>query len=150
MLVLGLLATLVCLALEVVTVALAARYFSRVKVRPITQTVFQAALGEMSILMTVLILGILVQVMVWAMLYRLAGHLGDIETAFYFSGVTFTSLGYGDVLLTGHVRLLAPMEAANGMMMFGISTATFIAAIQQAVARHIGDRSRSPDPPPTA
>ncbi|MDB5376462.1 MAG: hypothetical protein JWR00_908 [Rubritepida sp.] len=58
----------------------------------------------------------------------------------YFSGVTFTSLGYGDVVLQGRTRLLAPLQAANGLMMFGITTALFIAAVQQATAKWIAAR----------
>jgi hypothetical protein len=145
-LLLGLLAMVACLALEVVTVALAVRYFSHVKVRPLAESGVQSALVEVSVLMIVLMLGILVQVMVWAAIYLAAGRFNDIETAFYFSGVTFTSLGYGDVVLTGDLRLLAPLEAANGMMMFGISTAAFITAIQQAIARHVRERSGVDDP----
>ena len=141
---LGLVATVVCLAFEVVTVALAVRYFAQVKVRPLAESGVQANLVEVSVLIILLMLGILVQVLVWATLYRLAGRFPDIETAFYFSGVTFTSLGYGDVVLTGDLRLLAPLEAANGMMMFGISTAAFITAIQQAIARHVRDRPGAP------
>ena len=53
----------------------------------------------------------------------------------YFSGVTFTSLGYGDVVLDGRMRLLAPLQAANGLMMFGITTALFIAAVQHAIGK---------------
>jgi Ion channel len=45
--------------------------------------------------------------------------------------VTFTSLGYGDVVLNGRMRLLAPLQAANGLMMFGITTAVFIAAASE-------------------
>lgn len=52
-----------------------------------------------------------------------------------FSGVTFTSLGYGDVVLDGRIRLLAPLQAANGLMMFGITTALFFSAIQQAMGK---------------
>jgi CBS domain containing-hemolysin-like protein len=53
----------------------------------------------------------------------------------YFSGVTFTSLGYGDVVLPRQVRLLAPLQAANGLMMFGISTALFIACVETVTRR---------------
>ena len=53
----------------------------------------------------------------------------------YFSGVTFTSLGYGDVLLKDEMRLLGPLQAANGLMMFGITTALFITAAQQVIAK---------------
>jgi Ion channel len=58
------------------------------------------------------------------------GAFEDFETALYFSGLTFTSLGYGDVVLGGRVRLIAPLQAANGLMMFGITTGLFIAAFQ--------------------
>ncbi|WP_245513499.1 MULTISPECIES: ion channel [unclassified Mesorhizobium] len=53
----------------------------------------------------------------------------------YFSGVTFTSLGYGDVVLVGRMRLLAPLQAANGLMMFGVTTALFIAAVQHVTGK---------------
>ena len=59
----------------------------------------------------------------------------------YFSGVTFTSLGYGDMLLEGRIRLLAPLQAANGLNMFGITTALFIAAVQQVTAKWIAAQS---------
>ena len=71
----------------------------------------------------------------WALLYKGLGAFEGFETALYFSGVTFTSLGYGDVVLDGRMRLLAPLQAANGLMMFGITTAIFIAAVQHAIAK---------------
>ena len=49
--------------------------------------------------MLLLMIGNIVQVAFWALLYRMLGAFADFETAMYFSGVTFTSLGYGDVLL---------------------------------------------------
>ena len=64
------------------------------------------------------------------------GQFGDFETALYFSGVTFTSLGFGDITLMGTARLLAPLQAANGLMMFGFSTAVLINALQESPSRH--------------
>src|SRR5437868_1627417 len=90
---------------------------------------------EFSILMLTLMLGNIVQVAFWALTYMALGAFEDFETALYFSGVTFTSLGYGDVVLTGRVRLIAPLQAANGLMMFGITTGLFIAAFQHAVKK---------------
>ena len=45
--------------------------------------------------------------------------------------VTFTTLGYGDVLLDENWQLLASFEAANGMIMFGWTTAIIIAVVQR-------------------
>jgi Ion channel len=46
-----------------------------------------------------------------------------MRTAYYYSAVNFTTSGAGDVLLSPHWRMLGPLEAAAGMLMFGVSTA---------------------------
>lgn len=134
---LGLLATIVCLALQVVVSVLAVRYFARVAKRPLGPAPRSAIFLEFSILMLTLMLGNIVQAAFWALIYMALGAFQDFETALYFSGLTFTSLGYGDVVLNGRVRLIAPLQAANGLMMFGITTGLFIAAFQRAVKRWI-------------
>ncbi|MBW2386790.1 MAG: two pore domain potassium channel family protein [Deltaproteobacteria bacterium] len=55
----------------------------------------------------------------------------DVETALYFSIVTFTTLGYGDVTLDADWRLLASIQAANGTIMFGWTTALVMAVIRR-------------------
>jgi hypothetical protein len=134
---LGLLATMVCLALQVVASVLAVRYFARIAKRPPGTTQRWFIFLEFSILMLTLMLGNIVQAAFWALIYMALGAFGDFETALYFSGLTFTSLGYGDVVLNGRVRLIAPLQAANGLMMFGITTGLFIAAFQNAIKKWI-------------
>ena len=71
-------------------------------------------------------LAIVLEAGLWALLYLfdpLVTALPDLETAFYFSMVTFTTLGYGDVVLTGPWRMLASIQAANGVIIFGWTTA---------------------------
>jgi hypothetical protein len=128
---------MVCLALQVVASVLAARYFAHVAKRPPGPTPRGAIFLEFSILMFTLMLGNIVQAAFWALIYMALGAFEDFETALYFSGLTFTSLGYGDVVLNGRVRLIAPLQAANGLMMFGITTGLFIAAFQHAVKKWI-------------
>lgn len=65
----------------------------------------------------------------WAALYWLAQSLPDAETAFYFSLTSYTTVGYGDVVLPADWRLLGPIEAATGILMFGWSTGVMVAAI---------------------
>ena len=132
---LGLLAMSACLALQALASVVAVRYFARAAERPLGPKPWRAIFVQFSILMIVLMLGNIVQVAFWALLYIALGAFEDFETAVYFSGVTFTSLGYGDVVLSGRMRLLAPLQAANGLMMFGITTAVFIAAVQHATAK---------------
>lgn len=76
---------------------------------------------------------------IWAFVYLRVGAIEHAETALYFSMVTFTTLGYGDVTLSSDWRLLASFEAANGIIMFGWSTALVAAFIQRlAPAWHSG------------
>jgi voltage-gated potassium channel Kch len=71
------------------------------------------------------------EVLVWAITYLALNAIQDFEQAFYFSMVTFTTLGYGDVVLAERWRLLSSFEAANGIIMFGWTTAIVIAAVQR-------------------
>jgi len=68
-----------------------------------------------------------VQIWFYAAFYVLAGVLPDLETALYFSTVSFTTVGYGDVVLPPQWRLVGAIESANGLLLFGWSTA-FLAA----------------------
>ncbi len=66
-----------------------------------------------------LFLATVLEVWIWSILYVVIGALDDFETALYFSTVTFTTLGYGDIVLEKDWRLLASFEAANGLFLFG-------------------------------
>jgi hypothetical protein len=68
---------------------------------------------------------------VWAGIYLLVGAVEKLEAALYFSLVTFTTLGYGDVLLDERWRLMAAFEAANGIIIFGLTTAVVVAVVQR-------------------
>ena len=79
-------------------------------------------------------LAIVLEAGLWALLYQfdpLITALPDLETAFYFSMVTFTTLGFGDVVLTGPWRMLASIQAANGVIIFGWTTALIFYFIQR-------------------
>ena len=87
-----------------------------------------------SVLTVWMFLAIVLETWLWALLYLfdpLVTALPDLETAFYFSMVTFTTLGYGDVVLTGQWRTLASIQAANGVIIFGWTTALIFYFIQQ-------------------
>jgi hypothetical protein len=73
----------------------------------------------------------LLEVLVWAVTYLTLNAIDGFEKALYFSMVTFTTLGYGEIVLDEHWRLLAASEAGNGIIMFGWTTAIVIAAVQR-------------------
>jgi type III secretory pathway component EscU len=72
-----------------------------------------------------------IEVLVWSATYLWLGALEGFEQATYFSMVTFTTLGYGEIVLSGQWRLLASFEAANGIIMFGWTTAIVLAVVQR-------------------
>ena len=81
----------------------------------------------------------LVEMALWAVLFVVCGEFPAFGTAFYHSAVNFTTLGYGDVIMTPSWRLLGPLEAANGVLMFGVSTAMIFAVIQRLVHARFAD-----------
>lgn len=75
-----------------------------------------------------------VEIMVWAVAYRALvplEELASLEAAVYFSFVTFTTLGYGDVTLGEETRLLSGIEALNGILLVGWTTAMLFAIVQR-------------------
>ena len=87
-----------------------------------------------AVLVSWLFLAIALEALLWALFYLanpFVTALPDLETAFYFSMVTFTTLGYGDVLLPGQWRTLASIQAANGVIIFGWTTAQIFYYIQR-------------------
>lgn len=72
----------------------------------------------------------LLEISAWTAVYLYTGALGDLETALYFSTVTFTTLGYGDIILDANWRLLAAFESVNGIIIFGLTTAVVISVVQ--------------------
>ncbi len=73
----------------------------------------------------------LTEISIWGWFYLWRGCLPNAETAFYFSGVTYTSLGYGDVVLAQPWRLLTPLEALTGVIMCGLSTGYFFVVVSR-------------------
>ncbi len=75
------------------------------------------------------------EIMVWAGAYRMlvpADELQTLEKAVYFSFVTFTTLGYGDITLSEGWRLLSGIQALNGILLVGWSTALIFAVVQRS------------------
>src|SRR6201996_1221111 len=71
----------------------------------------------------------MIEVALWAFLLMLCGEFREFGSAYYHSAVNYTTLGYGDVIMTSSWNLLGPLEAADGAMMFGVSTAMIFAVI---------------------
>lgn len=80
----------------------------------------------------------LIEMALWGTLFMICGEFRDFGTAFYHSAVNYTSLGYGDLIMSPSWRLLGPLETANGTLLFGVSTAMiFTVMIRLIQARFV-------------
>ena len=73
----------------------------------------------------------LVEIAAFGIFYAWRGAMPDLTTAVYFSAVTYTTTGYGDLVLPQDWRLVGAIEALTGILMCGWSTAFFLAIVSQ-------------------
>lgn len=100
------------------------------------------ALVDLAILALVILFAFvahLFEIALWAVVLVLCREFQEFGTAYYHSAVNYTTLGYGDLLLTQSWRLLGPLEATNGALMFGVSAAMVFAVIQRLVLARYKD-----------
>jgi Ion channel len=81
----------------------------------------------------------LLEITVWALVFMRCGEFSSFSSAFYSSAENYTTLGYGDVVMSAAWKLFGPLEAADGMLMFGVSTAMIFAVIQRLVQTRYGE-----------
>ena len=70
-----------------------------------------------------------VEIWTYALLYLVLGEFNTLESGLYFATTTFTTLGYGDVLLSQQWRLVGAIEGFNGFLLIGWSTAFLVSVI---------------------
>lgn len=137
----GTLLMVVNLGIQVIAVTVLLRYFSK----RIDSNAFKPTIGNdaktLSVVMAVLMAGHAFMFATWAGLFLAIGEFEDFATAFYHSTVNFTSLGYGDIVMSEGRRLLGALEAANGVLMFGLSAGAILSVMNGMFARHkmVGD-----------
>jgi hypothetical protein len=71
----------------------------------------------------------LIEIAVWAEVFVMLREFTNFGTAYYHSAVNYTTLGYGELVMSASWRMLGPLEAANGMILYGVSTAMIFAVI---------------------
>ena len=85
----------------------------------------------------------MLEIAVWAFFFWWQKCLPDAESSFYFSGVTYATLGYGDLLLPKEWRMFGPLEALTGSLMVGLSIAFFFVIVSKSVLQRTDERSRA-------
>lgn len=93
---------------------------------------------------SVWVLGVVTAVVwIWALVFLWVGALQSLEEAVYFSLVSYSTLGFGDVILPREWRILSGMAGANGFLNFGLLTALMVEALRHVrVGQHEARRKR--------
>ena len=128
-LLIGMPVILLCLVLQAILVSVCLRYYTGFRASQAHRNSLLADALVLSVVMLLTLMGNCVQVAIWALLFFLLGEFDDFSSAFYHSSVNFSTLGYGDIVMSEDWRLLGPLEAANGILMFGVSTSVMTAAV---------------------
>ena len=81
----------------------------------------------------------LIEISLWAGIFVSCGEFSEFQTAFYHSAVNYSTLGYGDLIMTPSWKLLGPLEAADGALMFGVSAAMVFAVVIRLVQAKFED-----------
>ncbi len=131
-----------CLVSQSMLLVAALRYYARHGALVEKESNWWALL-VLNAVMTMLVIGNLLQIAIWAVVFRLLGEFETIGKAAYHSAVNFSSLGYGDIVMSERFKLLGPMEAVNGVLMIGISTAMLIAVFQDMMRKALARRRES-------
>ncbi|PVY81028.1 ion channel [Cupriavidus alkaliphilus] len=142
----GLPVMLVCLLLQAVFVAICLRYYVRFKHARQGSVSLGQEIMLLSVVMVMTLFGNFVQMAIWAILFMLLGEFADFTTALYHSGVNFATLGYGDIVMSPTWRLLGPLEAANGILMLGVSSSVMTAAVLDVTKFNVASLGEDAEP----
>ncbi len=91
-------------------------------------------------------LALLVEILLWALVYWRLGLFADLNASAYFSGSTFTTVGFSDLALPVCWRVLGVSQALNGVLMAGWSTALLVALVQLAMKLHLAEQQSAKSP----
>ena len=135
-LLIGNLALLVNMLIQIAAIVAVVRYLLRLVDSGRLLPTISTDIKLVSTVLLVLFAGHVLQFVVWASLFLYLGEFSNFDSAFYHSVVNFTSLGYGDIVMSEKWRLLGGLEAANGILMFGLTTSTFMTVMIRLFGRH--------------
>lgn len=136
----------VCLAVHVVGMILFAEELVRRRAVLEERLRFVYAARTLIIAFTLVIILHVAEAVIWAGFYSWGGLFKDFETSLYFSLQSYSTVGYGDVLLPQNWRLLGTIEGISGVLMCGLSAA-FLFAIVNAFFRARLERFGRAQPP---
>lgn len=140
----GLPTMLACLILQVSVTFWVVKYYLRLSARQLSNRGWLAGIRPLLVVMVVMMAGNFLQMAIWGAIFLFLGEFDSVHAAFYHSAVNFTTLGYGDLVMSDDRKLLGPLEAANGVLMFAISSAALMSVLQHMIKAHLVSGEKEP------
>jgi Ion channel len=129
----GFSAMLVCLIVQAAVAFWSVRYYLRQSSNAAAPYKFIVAIWPLLVSMLAMMAGNFVQITLWGILFLALGEFKELYEAIYHSAVNFASLGYGDIVMSNNRKLLGPLEAVNGVIMLGMTSAALMVILQQVI-----------------
>ncbi|WP_209596371.1 ion channel [Ruegeria sp. HKCCSP351] len=117
----------ICILIEILFLTWCTMSIIKMDKKWVTRGVFVATAGPIAVALGFIIATHTIQVWIWAIVWVLLNVLPDWNSAIYFSLVTFTTLGYGDIVLGEGLRIFGSFASVTGLLAFGLSTAYLVA-----------------------
>jgi Ion channel len=126
----------VCFAVEIVLLVLCNVWHEKLSNKMTRNSVVIRAATLISLSLGVIVLAHTIQVWLWAGAWVFGDVMPDWNSAIYFSLVTYTTLGYGDIVLGPDLRIFAAFASVTGLLAFGLSTAYLVAMMTRMFERN--------------
>jgi hypothetical protein len=124
---------LACLVVQAAITFWSVRYYVRHSSSVAAPLKFFASIRPLAVAMLAMLAGNFIQITLWGALFLWMGEFKELYEAVYHSAVNFSSLGYGDFVMSKNRKLLGPLEAVNGVIMLGMTSAALVVILQQLI-----------------
>ena len=139
-LIVGFLMMVVCVGIQCIVAGTLLSVLDRMHRRQLVRPTIISATLLLSVVMLIMMVGNLLQMALWARMFVARGEFTVYAAAFYHSVVNFSTLGYGDLVMSEENRLLGALEAANGVLMFGLTTSVLFMVLHAIMRRAWDER----------
>ena len=129
----GLPMMVLCLVVQVASLFWCVRYYVQHSWQDLHGQRFLAGIRPLVVVTLAMLAANVAQIAVWGALFLWLGEFAQAYDAMYHSAVNFTSLGYGDIVMSRNRKLLGPLEAVNGVLMLGMTAAALMAIVQHMI-----------------
>lgn len=126
---------ILCMSIQVIVVSVLLHLLKSLEDKNQIKDSIFSAWTLLTAILLILFTGNLFQATLWAWMFFAYGEFKDFGTSFYHSLVNFTTLGYGDLVLSEERRVLGALEAANGVMMLGLTTSVLYSTVRALMHR---------------